>query len=131
MNTSVLPVILLVSVCALAQPATATPPRSYGVGAVGDYVERGTLRIQVLAKLGDPAERLSPDVWVYHRFEPVDGVAADRSCRTLVIVFQRGAVADMKLVNHAAADQIATEVRSRSHGTEVVSREPSVSTPGQ
>lgn len=37
------------------------------VQAAGPYVERGTYRIQVLAKLGEPSRRLSDGAWLYER----------------------------------------------------------------
>lgn len=112
-------------IAALALPVAASTTgaaRAHLVGTVGDYVERGTYRIQVLAKLGDPAGRLAPDVWVYRRFAPQEshrGVAGD--CRTLLIFFRDGVVAEMRLVNPAAERLIAADLRARTASRVVAS----------
>ncbi len=91
--------------------ASENRPITYHVDQAGPYVERGTPRIQVLAKLGQPAERLGEDVWLYRGIEPAPGYQADASCRTLMVTFRDGKVARLQLVNRPMVDRVATDLR--------------------
>jgi len=68
------------------------------VKAAGPYVEVGTFRIQVSAKLGQPAERLADGTWLYKNF------AAEQSTAhgTLVVRFTpEGRVSQLLLATPA------------------------------
>lgn len=104
-----------------AAAAEGFSARSHPVRTVGGYVERGIPRIQVIAKLGQPAERWTPDIWVYRAAGALHDTGANASCRTLIIRFERGVVAEMTLANDPAARQIAAEVRGASMRREVAS----------
>lgn len=69
------------------------------VSAAGPYVEVGTFRIQVAAKLGQPTDRLADGTWLYRNFE------AERSSArgTLVVRFESGRVSGLTLVTPAVA----------------------------
>jgi hypothetical protein len=67
------------------------------VHGAGDYVERGTMRIQVLAKLGKPDLVTAEGAWVYHR-RAVTGSAARG---WLVVQFDGGRVSELALATPA------------------------------
>ncbi len=109
----------LVSALALSaspnRPAAADPLTAHGailVDAAGPYVERGTYRIQVLAKLGEPSARLKDGTWLYERFSAREGSLKG----TLVIRFRDGQVQHLALATPAtvaalrAADAAAVQV---------------------
>lgn len=65
--------------------------------AAGPYVEVGTSRIWVDAKLGMPSARLPDGTWLYRSFEVQDSEA----CGTLVVRFAKGRVSGLSLVTRA------------------------------
>jgi hypothetical protein len=95
---------VLSSLSLFATPARAeakNPMTAHGsilVDAVGPYVERGTYRIQVLAKLGEPSARLKDGTWLYERFAVRDGTMKG----TLVIRFRDGQVQHLALATPAS-----------------------------
>lgn len=91
--------------------ASTDRPIAYHLDQAGRYVERGTPRIQVLAKLGKPAERLGEDIWLYRDIEPAPGYRADASCRTLMVTFREGQVARLQLVNRPMVARVAADLR--------------------
>ena len=52
----------------------------------------------VLQRFGRPAERLTPDLWIYWRFYAPEDAAENGGHDTLVVTFARGRVDGMKLV---------------------------------
>ena len=120
-------VALLLAVCLPAFASASSLPepaaQSISLRAVGDYVERGTPRIQVIARLGRPAERLSRNVWVYRLAASPDLAAGDSSCRQLVVRFDEGAVADLRLVNERAVEQIVADLARSAGGSVVAANE--------
>jgi len=119
---------LLVALFVLAAPlaihATPDRPIAYHLDQAGRYVERGTPRIQVLAKLGKPAERLGEDIWLYRGMEPASGYRADPSCRTLMVTFREGQVVRLQLVNAPMIDRVAADLRRAESAPVVASAEP-------
>lgn len=108
-----------VSLQAEKAPAPVVPV-AYAVSSAGPYIERGSLRIWVLAKLGEPTERLSPDVWVYRGYVPSSGQRpVDAACNRLIVTFSDGAVANLQLANPAAADFIAANLRVQRRAAHV------------
>lgn len=77
------------------------------VGAAGPYVEPGTYRIQVLAKLGRPDHKLPDGTWLYHR----RGIEGSQAKGTLVVQFEQGRVKELSLVAPAVAAAL------RAHST--------------
>lgn len=69
------------------------------VKAAGPYVEIGSFRIQVSAKLGQPSATLVDGTWLYR------GFAVDESAATgtLVVRFNRGQVSELSLVTPTIA----------------------------
>ncbi|MBE2214192.1 MAG: hypothetical protein IAE82_10005 [Opitutaceae bacterium] len=119
-------VLLALAVFASAPILHASPgrPIAYSLEQAGRYVERGTPRIQVLAKLGRPMERLGEDIWLYRGIEPAPGYEADVSCRTLMITFRDGMVARLQLVNGPMVDRVAAEQRRAESAPVVASTGP-------
>lgn len=64
---------------------------------VGKFVEPGTFRIQVAAKLGQPDARLADGTWLYHRRR----VAGSDAEGTLVVRFAAGRVHTLALATPA------------------------------
>ena len=100
-----------------AAPASKTSPQkdraadqlaehgSIPLSAAGPYVEEGTYRMQVDAKLGAPDLRLADGTWLYHHHQVRDSAATG----TLVVRFDaRGRVNSLALVT----PRIAATLRS-------------------
>jgi hypothetical protein len=88
------------------------------IAAVGPYVEVGTFRVQVAAKLGRPGAQLSDGTWLYpHR--SVDGSAAQG---TVIVRFTGGRVSSLSIATPAV---IAAMLRRdpNASGVQVASRE--------
>lgn len=64
---------------------------------VGEFVEPGTFRIQVAAKLGQPDARLGDDTWLYHHRR----IAGSDAAGTLVVRFAAGRVHTLALATPA------------------------------
>lgn len=64
------------------------------VQAAGDYVERGTMRIQVATKLGRPAAVTADGAWVYRN----QMVAGTERHGSLLVRFERGRVSELALI---------------------------------
>lgn len=67
------------------------------VPAAGPYVEIGTYRIQVSAKLGSPTARLADGTWLYSDF----GAENTAAHGTLVVRFVSGRVRELYLATPA------------------------------
>jgi hypothetical protein len=74
------------------------------VSAAGPYVEVGTFRIQVIAKLGRPDATLSDGTLLYPNFT-ADGSDATG---TLVVRFNQGRVSELALVTSTVATAMVT-----------------------
>jgi hypothetical protein len=79
----------------------------------GPYVEVGTYRLQVSAKLGDPSAKLSDGTWLY------SNIVADESnaAGTLVVSFKQNRVSELKLVTPAVAMAMATPAKANNSMT--------------
>ncbi len=78
---------------------------SVPVKQAGPYVEMGTYKIQVSAKLGSPSARLADGTWLYQHYQVEGGEAAG----TLVVRFNpRGRVSGLTLVTPAVATAMST-----------------------
>jgi hypothetical protein len=75
------------------------------VASAGPYVQVGTCRVQVSAKLGRPTTRLPDGTWLYDGFNAANGSAAG----TLVVRFEAGRVRSLALATPA----VVTALRSR------------------
>lgn len=97
----------------------AKPAYSHPVGAVerssSSTIIRGTLVIEVYQSLGMPAEKLGPDMWVYHGFNA--GVAQSRhdDCTNLVVTFVNGRISDLQLVNDRAVAVFAQRMEAKKN----------------
>jgi hypothetical protein len=72
------------------------------VDAAGPYVEIGTFRIQVMAKLGSPSAKLPDGTWLYRSFDAEDSEAHG----ILVVRFVNGRVSSLSLVATAVATEM-------------------------
>jgi hypothetical protein len=70
---------------------------SVRIKAAGPYVEMGTFRVQVAAKLGQPALRLPDGSWLYSNFE----VTQSEATGALLVRFTNGRVSELSLVSPA------------------------------
>src|SRR5207249_2915371 len=102
-------------------PASAAPETkpalAHAVGSVvrsGETVAaRGFNMSDVRRHLGEPREKLSANVWVYHNFNA--GNAQDRAddCDTLLVTFADGRVSNIQLVNDRAEKIFAAQIRAK------------------
>ncbi|HUJ44673.1 MAG TPA: hypothetical protein VLW52_13820 [Opitutaceae bacterium] len=129
MNTRTTSILVLIAALGTAAsvPASAAP-KDAAVGywasritvtswddlfetSVSNSIFAGASRQAVLSTMGEPAERLSPDVWTYDDCRPDFAEARERGCNILVVTFAQDRVARMKFVNRPAIDVIAAAVR--------------------
>lgn len=89
------------------------------VASAGPYIERGSARILVTAKLGRPSERLPDGTWLYRGYRVTDSDAAG----TLVIHFLDGRVTSLGLATPERAAALAAAVRSLPASVQVVSHD--------
>lgn len=93
--------IVALPASALSAPDTAAQLLArqghVAVTNVGAFVEPGTFRIQVAAKLGQPDARLADGTWLYHRHRIADSSAEG----TLVVRFLSGRVHSLTLATPA------------------------------
>ncbi|MBL9207158.1 MAG: hypothetical protein JNN01_18865 [Opitutaceae bacterium] len=89
------------------------------VASAGPYIERGSARILVTAKLGRPSERLQDGTWLYKGYRVTDSDAAG----TLVIHFLDGRVTSLGLATPERAAALAAATRSLPTSLQVVSHE--------
>lgn len=81
------------------------------VAAAGSHVERGTFRIQVVAKLGQPDARLGDDTWLYHE-RAVEGSAARG---TLIVRFTNGRVSSLAMATPAVVAALRANPAAAVH----------------
>lgn len=79
------------------------------VESAGPYVQRGTFRIQVLAKFGRPDVELGDDTWLYYDCGVEETVAKG----TLVVRFVAGRVSELALASPATVAALKAEARKR------------------
>ena len=80
--------------------------------AVGPYVEVGTFRIQVSAKLGRPSAQLNEGTWLYENFK-AEGTSARG---TLIVGFKEGRVSSLSLATPAVVAALRnTRDRGNAH----------------
>jgi hypothetical protein len=99
------------ALCRAAEVPTAT---AYPVNAVilqDERLQIGTTEMTILRLLSVPLRQPAPNVWVYDHFKPTDRMVDTRGCDTLVIVCAGGKIAEMKLVNRAGEQVIASAAR--------------------
>ncbi len=65
---------------------------------------------EVLQALGRPAERLTPEIWIYWQYYPPEKAVETGGNDTLVVTFARGRVSGMKLV---ASDVLKKHLANR------------------
>ena len=112
--------MLLTSAALIAGPSPASDAASerlaaagtISVKSVGQYVEQGTLRIQVSTKLGRPTTILSDGTWLYDNRKVIESEASG----TLVVRFQKGRVSDLSLVTPA----VAVAMKAKPVGSDLV-----------
>jgi hypothetical protein len=81
---------------------------SVALKAAGPYVEVGTFRVQVAAKLGQPAIRLTDGSWLYKNFEVNNSDASG----TLLVRFAEGRVSELALVSPATVVALQSTPKS-------------------
>ena len=74
------------------------------INAAGPYVEVGTVRIQVMTKLGRPSATLADGTWLYQNQSVGEGDVSG----TLVVRFNRGRVSGLSLVTRSVAHAMTT-----------------------
>lgn len=105
MKTPLFSLLLALGISGFSASAfAATPDRAseilardgyVAISAVDEYVEIGTYRVQVAAKLGRPHVVLPDGTWIYHRHRIVDSTAAG----SLVVQFNHGRVSALTLMS--------------------------------
>ena len=106
-----------------ASPALAAPPaqpaHAHPVGTAernsSASVVRGAGVIEVYSTLGEPAEKLGNDQWIYRGFHAGSEQAPEDDCDILVITFVKGRVADMQLVNQPAVAIFAQRFEAKKN----------------
>ena len=116
-----------VAVVAPAAPKSETPIDTaaqllaqhgvISISHVGPYVEPGTFRVQVSAKLGQPDLALADGTWMYHD-RRLEGSQAEG---TLVVRFVQSRVSALSLVTPAVALAMRTPL-PRKDGAGIVAR---------
>ena len=86
--------------------------------AAGPYVEVGSFRIWVDAKLGKPSVRMPDGTWLYRNFEVKDSEARG----TLVVRFTEGRVSSLALVTRAVETAMLAP-KASPEGTLIASRQ--------
>lgn len=102
------------ALCRASETSTAT---AFPVNAVilqNERLQIGTTEMTILRLLSVPLRQPAPNVWVYDHFKPTDAMIDTRGCETLVIVCTNGKIAEMKLVNRAGEQVIASAARRGS-----------------
>ena len=80
----------------------------------GTQIRRGTSDITVKSALGEPDQRLSPEVWVYYNFHSNQNLAKSLGCNTLMVTIENGKVADLKLLSRTGVQVVARNLQKRS-----------------
>ena len=78
---------------------------SVALKAAGPYVNVGTYRIQVSAKLGRPSATLPDGTWLYNNFTVQDSDASG----TLVVAFNNGCVSSLSIASPAVVMALSTQ----------------------
>lgn len=100
--------------------ASAEKPKafSHSVGSVtpknGSLVTRGQTPEQVIQAIGNPARKLSPDVWVFPGFDAGTEQSRTDDCGILVVSFVEERVADLSLINPAAETVLAARFQEQA-----------------
>lgn len=117
---SLAPSLVALGVILIAASLSAAPEaraRAHRVTAIEQpglpMIEVGTREFTVRRLLGEPVRKLGPDAWVYAGYRALPEQAPDDPCRTLLITFVAGKVADLKLVNGSAEKAIAAQLQSK------------------
>jgi hypothetical protein len=88
------------------------------ISAAGPYVEAGTFRIRVAAKLGRPCDKLPDGTWLYTNRPVKDSDAQG----TLVVRFTDGRVSGLSVVTPEVADVLRAAARGASERTLAANR---------
>jgi hypothetical protein len=78
----------------IAYKTTAPKPDSFDA-----LLHRGASRALIASKIGLPADRLSPDIWVYWNFQTTDETVNRRGYDTLLVTFVEDRAVGFKLVS--------------------------------
>lgn len=71
----------------------------------------GTAESSVCYNLGSPNRKLNDNVWIYNGFKANLERANDQRCDTLLVEFQGGRVADIKLINPRAVRVLVAQAK--------------------
>ena len=130
MKTSIATILVLAGALSASAPVPASAaPKDAAIGywasqirvtswnvlrerSESNSIFEGSSRRAVLATMGEPAQRLAPDVWVYDDYRPDLTEARQQGCNILVVTFVGEKLATMKFVNHPAVDVIAAAVKA-------------------
>jgi len=88
------------------------------IDSAGPYVEVGTYRVQVLAKLGSPSATLPDGTLLYSGY----GIEDSSARATLVVRFADGRVSQLMLANSDAVVALRTRFRHASEKIDVASK---------
>jgi hypothetical protein len=89
------------------------------VASAGPYVERGSARITVIAKLGKPTERLPDGTWLYRGYRVRESDAAG----VLVLHFLQDRVTSLGLTTPERAAELVASARSVSTAPHVAKQQ--------
>lgn len=74
-------------------------------------IRAGATETALKAVLGEPAERLSADIWVYYNFHSTHQLAKNLGCNTLMVTMENGKVASLKLLSRSTVQVVARNLR--------------------
>lgn len=119
MKTCLPPLLALLAVACVASPASSAESRAQGYRlhaietSSSTTIQTGATEFTVRRILGAPARQLDANTWVYASYRAVPARGDFDDCRTLIITFDRGLVADLQLVNERAEKAIVARIQAR------------------
>ena len=115
----------LFALAGVSAPATDNTPVAYAVHQVDKWngsVTPGTSKWVAEMRLGRPAHRLTPDVWVYTGYRADLDRVNRQGCNILIVTLANGRVARMQFANQPAFQVIADDARSTPRATIVAGK---------
>jgi len=116
-------------------PLAATPGRMQQVGRVlvpnrSEDITEGSSVNFVRQMIGGAHEQITPNLWLYHNFQPVRGEAGENDCRELVIHFVNERVASIYLADDEARTVMIDRITRGAPELVALATEPDTTAPG-
>lgn len=96
-------------------PRAVAYPVSKIVEGETPLVTVGVAQTEVRHQLGRPDRRIWPNTWIYDGFTADLARARADGCNTLVVTFEEGRVADLKLINPRGTRVLLASTRQGDH----------------